>query len=523
MSNITEQVDTIFKQWDTPASPGCVLAVIKDGEIVYARGYGMADLERGVPITENSIFDIGSTGKQFTATAIAILANQGLINLDDSIRKHVPEMPDYTAQITTRHLIHHTSGLRDYLTLMHLRGLSFENIYTEDLLLDLIVHQRGLNFKPGSEYLYSNSGYFLLGIIAQRVTGKHITELIKEHIFDPLGMKNSTFNKDFRPIVKNRALSYDPGEKAGTFINALALSGGFGDGAILTNVKDLLLWDRNFYDNKLNNAQSDLIEQLHQTSTLNNGKPIAYAFGLFIDEYNGQRIVRHAGGWAGYRTELMRFPDQHFSVICISNLGNIEPTVLCQQVADIHLEDVFKKRAQKHRQLSISEMNELTGIYQGKYSTVEISIIEDQLHCFNGFDAIVLKPLGKKKFQLKDQFIFLSFTGRENSILNIFEPGENSVKHKFVQKNRFAPSSLDMYEGKYVSKDIETPYIITLQDNTLQLKRTPFDTLNPLIPFTENTFTSSIGELRMQNKNGAVKGFTLNIERVTNIKFKKVA
>ena len=522
MPTITERVDAIFKQWDTPASPGCILAVIKNGEFIYTRGYGMADLERGVPITEDSIFDIGSTGKQFTATVIAILANQGLVNLDDPIHKHLPEMPPYAAQVTTRHLIHHTSGLRDYLTLMDLRGMPEENIYTEDVLFDLIALQKGLNFKPGSEYLYSNSGYFLLGTIAQRVTGKHITELIKEHIFDKLGMKNSTFNKDYRPIVKNRAMSYETDEN-GAFINALALSGGFGDGAILTNVKDLLLWDRNFYDNKLNNAQPDLIEQLHQTGTLNHGKPIAYAFGLFMDEYNGQRVVRHAGGWAGYRTELMRFPDQHFSVICISNLGDVEPTLLCHQVADVYLEDVFKKRVQKTRQLSLSEMEELTGIYQGKHSTIEISITDDQLHFSNVSDSIALTPIGKNKFQLKNQFGFLSFSGRGNRTLHIFEPGETSVKHTFVQKGRFEPSSLGMYEGKYVSKDIETPYTITLQDNTLYLKRTPYDKPNPLFPFLENTFLSDIGELRMQNKNREVKGFTLNNIRVTNIKFKKVA
>ena len=207
MTSLTDRVDELFAQWDTTTSPGCILAVIKNGEFIYQRGYGMADLERGLAISTESIFDIGSTGKQFTATVIAILANRGSLSLDDSIRKFIPEMPVYADSILIRHLLHHTSGLRDYLTLLDLRGLPMENIYAEDFLLDLIVRQKGLNFKPGSEYLYSNSGYFLLGTIAQRVTGKHITALIKEHILDPLGMKHTTFNKDFRPIVRNRAMS----------------------------------------------------------------------------------------------------------------------------------------------------------------------------------------------------------------------------------------------------------------------------------------------------------------------------
>ena len=522
MNFITDRVDTLFTQWDKPTSPGCILAVIKDGEFLYKRGYGMADLERGMPITSDSIFDIGSTGKQFTATVIAILASQGWLSLDDPIRKHIPEMPTSADQITIRHLIHHTSGLRDYVTLLDLRGLSMENIYAEDFLLDLIVRQKGLNFKPGSEYLYSNSGYFLLGTIAQRVTGKHITELIKEHILDPLGMKNTTFNKDFRPIVKNRAMSYDPGEEEGTFINALALSGGFGDGAILTNIKDLLLWDRNFFDNNLNQAQPDLIEQLHHTGRLNNGKSITYAFGLFVDNYNGQKVVRHAGGWAGYRTELMRFPDQNFSVICISNLGNVDPTILCQQIADIYLSDVFKKRAAKPRELPLSNMEGFTGIYQGKRSTVELSIKNNTLQIFNGSQTMPLKPLGKKKFQLGDHFIFLTFSGRDDSTLNIFEPGENSVRYTRIRKERFSPPSFIMYEGEYVSKDIEAGYTITNQDNAVQLRRTPYDKPDSLTPITENTFLSSVGELRFQHKNGNIKGFILNTERVRKIKFKKV-
>ncbi|HXQ39355.1 MAG TPA: serine hydrolase domain-containing protein, partial [Anaerolineales bacterium] len=145
MSSLTDRVDALFTQWDRTESPGCVLAVIKDGEFIHKRGYGMADLERGVPITPESIFDIGSTGKQFTATVIAISAAQGLLSLDDSIRKHLPEMPVYADDINIRHLIHHTSGLRDYLTLMDAQGLPHENVYAETFLFDLITKQKGLN------------------------------------------------------------------------------------------------------------------------------------------------------------------------------------------------------------------------------------------------------------------------------------------------------------------------------------------------------------------------------------------
>ena len=476
MSSFTGRVDELFSQWDTKHTPGCVLAVIKDGGFIYTRGYGMADLERGVSLTPESIFDIGSTGKQFTAAMIAILADQGLLNLDDSIDKYLPELPAYARQITIRHLIHHTSGVRDYLTLMNLRGLPFENIYAEDFIFDLIARQKGLNFKPGSEYLYSNSGYFLLGTIAKRVTGKHITELIHKLLLNPLGMQHTTFNKDYRPIVKHRAMSYEAGEEEGTFINALALSGGFGDGAILTNVEDLLLWDRNFYDNQLNHAQPDLIEQLLCTGELKNGKSITYAFGLVVDTYKGQKVVKHGGGWAGYRTELMRFPDQHFTVICISNLGKVDPTLLCEGVADIYLEDVFsihrkkRSRASRSSALSIQDLETFTGIYQGRHLTVEISLKDDALYFSKGLQEDRLFSLGKMKFQVEDQPLTLSFTGKQNELLSINDSGERIIKLKRVRNHRFTPPSLGIYAGEYFSRELNFQYTITINEDALQLK-----------------------------------------------------
>lgn len=341
MSSITERVDTIFFEWDKPTSPGCALALIQDGAIIYKRGYGMADLERSVPISPESVFDIGSTGKQFTVTIIAILANQGYLSLGNSIRKYLPAMPAYADAITIRHLIHHTSGLRDYVTLMELSGLPDENLYPEEALLELILRQQELNFPPGEEHLYSNSGYFLLGIIAQHVTGAHLTELIQEHIFTPLGMRCSTFNKDYRPIAPNRALSYET-SKNGGFTNKISLYGGFGDGPIYSNVEDLFLWDQNFYHNQLNHAQPDLFEILHTQGRLNNGETIAYAGGLIIEEYRGFKTVSHGGAWAGYRSEMLRFPEQRFSVICLCNLASMLPEDLARRVADIYFEAEFE-------------------------------------------------------------------------------------------------------------------------------------------------------------------------------------
>ena len=528
MESITKRVDALFAQWDTTTSPGCILAVIKDGEFLYQRGYGMADLERGLAISTESIFDIGSTGKQFTVTVIAILVNQGLLSLDDPIRKHIPEMLDYADQITIRHLIHHTSGLRDYLTLLELRGLPMENIYAEDFLLDLIVRQKRLNFKPGREYLYSNSGYFLLGTIAQRVTGKHITELIKEFILEPLGMRHTTFNKDYRPIVKNRAMSYDNGEIEGTFINALALSGGFGDGALLTCVDDLLLWDRNFYDNKLNNSQPDLIERLHETGKLNNGKSINYAFGLEVTEYRGQKVVMHGGGWAGYRSEMMRFPDQRITFICLTNLGSMDPSILCQRVADIFLEDVLKpeQAAQKRKSNGAGTPNiqpeKFVGVYQGKFLTFEVFSKDGGLFFTNGNREFPLNPIGDRKFQIAAFPVFPTFSGEDNENLIIKEDAK-VTRLKRIRPERYKAPSLASYIGTYYSHELDIRYTIIENNGALQFKRTPFDEPKPVHVFAENALRTPIGEMRLRlDKDGLVKGFDFNAGRVNQIKFRKV-
>ncbi|UCH98781.1 MAG: serine hydrolase, partial [Candidatus Aminicenantes bacterium] len=194
---MTDQVDKLFAQWDKKDSPGCALAIIKDGKIIYKRGYGMADLERDVPITSKSVFDIASTSKQFVAMSIVLLAEEGKLSLDDDIRQHIPGMPDYGNKITIRHLVHHTSGIRDYCDLMYLAGMPFENDYPEAQIIELIARQKELNFKPGDKHLYSNTGYFLLGEIVKRVSGKSLNEFTKEKIFKPLGMKITHFYDDF--------------------------------------------------------------------------------------------------------------------------------------------------------------------------------------------------------------------------------------------------------------------------------------------------------------------------------------
>lgn len=328
------QVDRIFAEWDKPESPGCALGVIRKGSFVYKRGYGSANLELGVPITPATVFDIGSTSKQFTAASIVLLAQQGKLALDDDIRKYLPEIPAYTRPITIRHLLHHTSGLRDYLTLMFLKGIATEDLTDDEDALALIARQRETNFAPGDEHLYSNSGYFLLSVIVKRASGKSLREFANATIFTPLGMRDTHFHDDHTMIVPRRASGYSPRDSGGFQIDMSDFEQ-TGDGAVMTTVEDMLLWDRNFYRPAVGGQA--MLDALHTTGTVSGGKPLTYALGLAVSTHRGARIVSHGGAWAGYRADLIRFPEHELSVACLCNLGNISPSALARRVADVYL------------------------------------------------------------------------------------------------------------------------------------------------------------------------------------------
>ncbi|MFC2163736.1 serine hydrolase domain-containing protein [Acidobacteriota bacterium] len=343
------QVDALFSEWNKPDSPGCALAVVQDGKIIYKKGYGMASLEHAIPIKPNTVFRTGSIGKQFTAACILILAHKGKLSLDDDIRTYLPEMPKYEQPITIRHLIHHTSGIREYESLQRLGGeLTDQGHHTNEDIMELLTHQKGLDFPPGEKFQYSNGGYTLLAVIINRVSGKTIAEFAKEHIFDPLGMTNTFILENNRVVVKNRATGY--GRANDHFEVYETLNESTGDGAVFTTVEDFFLWDQNFYRNKLD--CTDFTKKMLTVGLLNDGSDAVmrylgmefkYAFGLVCFTYRGLNAFGHGGSYVGFRAHYMQFPAQKTSIILMSNLANINPTDLSHKVADILLKDNFTK------------------------------------------------------------------------------------------------------------------------------------------------------------------------------------
>ncbi|UCE42601.1 MAG: beta-lactamase family protein [Candidatus Aminicenantes bacterium] len=409
------KVDSLFSKWNKADSPGCALAVVKDGKIVYKKGYGMANLELGVPISPESVFYIGSVSKQFVAMCIALLVERGMISLDDDIRRFIPEIPDYGTPITIRHLVHHSGGIRDYLELESIAGIPF-GFYHEEDVINLISRQKELNFVPGEEYTYSNSGYFLLGVIVGRASGQSLREFADKNIFKPLRMKNSRFHDDYEELLKNRATGYYDGGQ-GRYKNFISTFDCVGSGGLFTSVEDLYLWDQNFTHHKV--GGKNVMELMHTQGTLNNGNKLEYAFGLEIRTYRGLKIVEHGGSLGGYRTELLRFPDQRFSVIILSNLASVVPSRLARQVADLYLVKDFKQDKPKPKKRTVE-----------KRATIDIS--ENTLRKYTGnFRSQELQVIFQILFE--DGNLYLRRQGGQNLLMQAYEKDKFKVRGWTIQ------------------------------------------------------------------------------------------
>jgi CubicO group peptidase (beta-lactamase class C family) len=330
----------LFERFTQPGSPGCALGVFREGALVYGRGYGLANLEYGVPITPSTIFPVASMAKQFTAMAVALLVEAGQLSLDDDIRVHLPAVPDFGDPIAIRHLIHHTSGLRSDPILLILAGWRLEDVITNDDLFCLVTRQQELNFSPGEAYAYCGTGYMLLALIIEQVSKLSLADFCQAHIFGPLGMKNTHFHDNYLHLVPNRAYTYYA-QPDGNYRNAVFTSTLVGGTGLFTTVEDLALWEKNFITGRVGGPK--VIAQMHQRGVLNDGREIPYAFGLSLNRYRGLLVAEHAGGGVGIRCHMMRFPDQQFSVAVLGNYDQVNAVPLARQVADIHLADQLRE------------------------------------------------------------------------------------------------------------------------------------------------------------------------------------
>ena len=384
-TRLTSAVDDLFEQWDKGDSPGAAVGIFKDGRILYARGYGVANLDYAIPMTPHTVVRIGSISKQFVAMCIALLAEQEQLTFDDDIRTYLPEMPDYGEPITINHLLHHTSGVHEYLDLVGLIGKPEGSVYgySPREVLGLLSRLEELDFRPGERFSYSNSGYFLLAEVVSRVSGMKTSAFAKQHIFDPLGMKNTRFHDDPNAIIQNRGFGYSPVEGGGYRLDILR-SEVIGDLGVITTVEDFLHWDRNLQRNRLGNGTQDLIEAMLSRGRLDNGDELSYALGLEIGTYRGLRTISHGGSAVGYVAEYIQYPEHRFSIVILSNLSTLGPGRLARGIADLYLADYLttvsptptrRQRARVTRPELVAVSASELRAYAGNFYSRELDIV----------------------------------------------------------------------------------------------------------------------------------------------------
>lgn len=514
------KVDEIFKDYAKADSPGCALGVYRDGAIVYAQGYGMASLELGVPITPRTVFDIGSTSKQFTAFSILLLQQQGKLSLDDDIRKFMPEIPDYGKRITLRHLMTHTSGMRDYAGLFDLAGVPEQNLTNDQDAVDLIVRQKALNFMPGEEWDYSNTGFFLLSQVVKRVTGKTLRDFDQENIFTPLGMRSTQIFNDHTLIIPHRATGYSFDDERKAFGVEMSNFEQTGDGSVQTSIEDLQRWDENFYSAKLGGEA--LIRQMQVVGRLNNGKEHEYAAGLEIMTYRGQPVVRHGGAWAGYRAELLRFPKQHTSIAVLCNVAQATPSLRANRVADVVMANVLAPLPAAVDYTSAGKtvppdvLQKCVGVYKNdKDDYQRIEFKEGKLWLMN--DGIELIPLSSNVF--RTSLIEGTFSFRQRQMVVKID-GEKPVTFALIQTQK--PKDLGQFVGDYYSAELDATWQLRVKDGQLteQVKHSDAPSLT-LRPICQDTFTLEGGSLRFEIEGGIPKRAFLTVSRIRNVEFVK--
>jgi CubicO group peptidase (beta-lactamase class C family) len=537
------RADAVVAKYAKPAEPGCAVGVYQDGNVVYEGAYGLANLEHSVPIDpRRTVFEIGSVSKQFTAASILLLAQDGKLKLDDDIRKYLPEMPDYGHVITIDHLLHHTSGLRDYLDLRWITGKTEWNRYTEQETLDLIASQKGLNFTPGARYAYSNTGYVLSSVIVHRVSGKSLANFAQERIFTPLGMSNTYFETELGRVAPHHASGYSPA-KDGTFEARSDRSLAYGDSNLQTTLPDLAKWQRNFDEPKVGGAW--LIERLEQNAVLNSGEKIPYGRGLYVygegTGYRRLRMIEHSGGtWDGYRAVVMRFPKHKFSIALLCNSDNAEPYQLGNELIDIYLEGKFPDPPQASTSqdpepkatgsLTLNDLPAgLLGIYWNREDIVtrRIELTDGRLWYVRSSESrSELVPVGNNQLRMigVGAKTILELLPSKKGPLMLRVISASPVTLEKVEP--FSNDDVPEYAGTYINRELgDARIVFTVKEGKLILLPPPeqMETLNPVFKDAFMNGNEDVLLVFRRNASGRVESLLVDTARLRNMVFTRVS
>lgn len=526
-------IDSIFAQYDHTNTPGCALGVYRNDRIIYSRGYGMADLNQRVPIDPSTVFYIASTSKQFTAMSIALLAEDGKLSLDDPIRKWIPELPAYADRITVQNLVHHTSGIRDYLGLWAISGRGVADEVPQEVALDLITRQRAVDFEPGTQYSYSNSGYLLLAELVQRVSGKTLRDFAAERIFEPLGMASTQFHDDNTRIVERRAEGYQP-KGDGTFAIVRTSFALVGDGGLLTSVNDLVKWDANFYHNVLGRGGPSLITRVTtpRSEPLAGGRAQRYAFGLMPGTYRDLAIVEHGGAFIGFRAQLLRVPSEHFSVAILCNDYTAAPEQLARRVVDRYLADKLAPaaaagagaRAGAGTRAGGAALDRWVGRYEvqpGLLSRVQRT--GDSLQLVLAGSTMQLTARTDSTFTTPAFSEPVRFTITKGTPAILVEgAGMITPSPRLPAPPTLTNAQRAVYAGRYESEELDTWATLRVRGDTLEA-RMRWGSWMPLAPLTPDSFVAPLARVDFtRDRSGAISGFRLSQVRTRGVVFERV-
>jgi len=520
------KIDAVFARFDHTDSPGCILGVSRAGKLIYEKGYGMADLERDRPIASSSIFHVASISKQFTAMAILLLEQQAKLSIDDDVRKYIPELPDYGKRITLRNLLGHTSGIRDQWTLLRIAGWREDDLITEDDVMWAVTRQRALNFNPGDEYLYSNSGFTLLAVIVKRVSGHSLREFADEQIFKPLGMTHTHFHDDHTMVVPNRTSAYLPRPGGGWRVS-IPVFDTYGATSLFTTAEDLLKWEQNFADARVGSAA--LLARMQQEGILNDGTPSGYALGLAVGKHRGVREVGHSGADAGYRADVERYPDQQLAVVALCNASNSNPGALTREVADLYLSGALAPEVTTARQageisLPAERLASLAGAYRRETGDITRVELRDGKLWFADGGPVELVPLSASHFTVRGFDADVQFDSAADGSRTVRIRRGSAHAQLYRKMTPFAPRSAQLaaFAGRYRSAELDTELDLVAGDSTLVLKeRRPGTSV--LRPVYTDAFRGGIGVMEFsRDANGRVTGFIVNAGRVRGLRFDRV-
>ncbi len=531
-SETSDLVDSYFAQWNKPDSPGCVVGAMKDGKVVHEKGYGMANLEHGIAITSQTAFYLGSTSKEFTAMAVLMLVAQGRMKLEDPIRKLMPDLPAYMQPVTVRHLLEHTSGIRDYHGLWTLSGPADDAPLRQEQVFEMLRRQKGLQFAPGDEFLYSNSNYFLLASILRPVAFRTLPELAKETIFQPLGLTHTLYYSDRFWILPKRATGYSQGESAGEGAPAgsyrinTATIDIVGDGGVFTTLEDVFKWFQVMENPKGLHAQA--LELMRTPARLNSGDLAEYGRGLMLKSHRGMEAYSHAGGLRGYRSEILWIPSKKLGVACLCNTSGITPAIFARLVADIFLGEI---PAPERPALTAQQIVRKVGSFYDPVTGDLVQIFPQGPNLIFSYNGTQMR------IAPKTPMLFRSVNAPLDVEVEFREAGDRDEPRFFrvesetnrpVKWERIDPKPVVLteprqYEGVYHCDEAQSQIVIRFADGKLLLEQ-GLNSIGELQLVRPDQFR--LGTMFLACSRGADKritGFRLNTGRVRGLEFTRTS